>query len=186
MFMPPFPVRDANASSGGKNLGPLPEWDLSDLYASPDAPELERDLDWLKDACARFAADYEGKLAQLDAAGLLDCLQRDEAISRTAGRIMSYAGLRYYQQTTDGARAKFLSDCQEKVTNYTTPLVFFSLELNRLDEGALEAMYAERRSGALCPGPAPHPRDETLSALGRAGEVPARSGRCRRCLGAAL
>ncbi|MBC7164789.1 MAG: M3 family oligoendopeptidase [Roseovarius sp.] len=143
MFMPPFPVRDANASSGGKDLGPLPEWDLSDLYASPDAPELDRDLDWLKDACARFAADYEGKLAQLDAAGLLDCLQRDEAISRTAGRIMSYAGLRYYQQTTDGARAKFLSDCQEKVTNYTTPLVFFSLELNRLDEGALEAMYAE-------------------------------------------
>ena len=51
---------------------------------------------------------------------------------------MSYAGLRYYQQTTDSDRAKFLSDCQEKVTTYTTPLVFFSLELNRLDEDALE------------------------------------------------
>ena len=138
----PFPVRDANASSGGKDLGPLPEWDLSDLYESPEAPELARDLDWLRSACADFAADYEGKLDTLDAAGLLECLRRDEAISRTAGRIMSYAGLRYYQQTTDGARAKFLSDCQEKVTNYTTPLVFFSLELNRLDESALETMYA--------------------------------------------
>ena len=58
-----------------------------------------------------------------------------------AGRIMSFAGLRYYQLTTDGERAKFLSDCQEKITNYTTPLVFFSLELNRLDEDALKAMY---------------------------------------------
>lgn len=139
----PFPVRDANASSGNKNLGQLPEWDLSDLYTSDTAPELTRDLDWLHKACADFAADYEGKLASLDAAGLLECIRRDEAISTTAGRIMSYAGLRYYQLTTDGGRAKFMSDCQEKVTNSTTPLVFFSLELNRLDEGALAAMYAE-------------------------------------------
>ena len=139
----PFPVRDANASSGNKNLGQLPEWDLSDLYTSETAPELTRDLDWLHKACADFAADYEGKLATLDAAGLLECIRRDEAISTTAGRIMSYAGLRYYQLTTDGGRAKFMSDCQEKVTNSTTPLVFFSLELNRLDEGALTAMYAE-------------------------------------------
>ncbi len=139
----PFPVRDANASSGNKNLGQLPEWDLSDLYTSETAPELTRDLDWLHKACADFAADYEGKLASLDAAGLLECIRRDEAISTTAGRIMSYAGLRYYQLTTDGGRAKFMSDCQEKVTNSTTPLVFFSLELNRLDEGALTAMYAE-------------------------------------------
>ena len=136
-------LRDANAPSGDKNLGDLPEWDLSDLYSGEDAPELTRDLDWLQTACAEFAADYEGKLASLDAAGLLECLHRDEAISRTAGRIMSFAGLRYYQLTTDGGRAKFLSDCQEKVTNYTTPLVFFSLELNRLDEDALKAMYAE-------------------------------------------
>ncbi len=137
------PVHDANATSGDKNLGDLPEWDLSDLYTAPDAPELTRDLEWLKQACAHFAEDYEGQLDTLDAAGLLHCLQRDEALSRTAGRIMSYAGLRYYQQTTDSDRAKFLSDCQEKVTTFTTPLVFFSLELNRLDEDALAAMYAE-------------------------------------------
>ena len=34
MFTLPFPVRDANASSGGKDLGRLPDWDLSDLYSS--------------------------------------------------------------------------------------------------------------------------------------------------------
>ncbi|KJS40985.1 MAG: oligoendopeptidase F [Roseovarius sp. BRH_c41] len=139
----PFPVRDANATSGNRNLGNLPEWDLSDLYTSETAPELKRDLEWLQSACAEFAADYEGKLATLDAKGLVDCIRRDEAISNIAGRIMSYAGLRYYQLTTDGGRAKFMSDCQEKVTNSTTPLVFFSLELNRLDETALTAMYSE-------------------------------------------
>ena len=141
MIPRPNPVHDANATSGSDNLGNLPEWDLSDLYPAPDAPELQKDLDWLEQACADFAKDYEGKLADLDAAGLLECIERDEAISNVAGRIMSYAGLRYHQHTTDGERAKFLSDCQEKITNMTTPLVFFTLELNRLNEDSLKAMY---------------------------------------------
>ncbi|MAY88893.1 MAG: oligoendopeptidase F [Pseudooceanicola sp.] len=139
----PFPLRDANAASGGKNLGDLPEWDLSDLYTGQDAPELKRDLDWLESACASFAADYEGKLAGLDAKEFLDCVLRNERISAVAGRIMSYAGLRYYQLTTDGGRAKFMSDCQEKITNFTTPLVFFTLELNRLGDGHLDALFAQ-------------------------------------------
>ncbi len=137
MFQLPFPVRDANASGGNKDLGDLPEWDLSDLYTGEDAPELKRDLDWLEQACASFAADYEGKLADLDAAGLLDCVLRNEKINQIAGRIMSFAGLRYYQLTTDADRAKFMSDCQEKITNFTTPLVFFTLELNKLPDDHL-------------------------------------------------
>jgi len=142
MFQLPFPVRDANASRGSKDLGDLPEWDLSDLYTSEDAPELKRDLDWLEQACASFAADYEGKLATLDAKGMLDCVLRNERISAIAGRIMSFAGLRYYQMTIDATRAKFMSDCQEKITNFTTPLVFFTLELNRLEDDHVAGLFA--------------------------------------------
>ncbi|WP_209509225.1 MULTISPECIES: M3 family oligoendopeptidase [unclassified Ruegeria] len=137
----PFPVRDANAMGGADNLGNLPEWDLSDLYTSEEAPELERDLGWLEGECGAFAADYEGKLAELDAAGLLNCVQRNEKINSIAGRIMSFAGLRYYQLTTDSERAKFLSDMQEKITIFTTPLVFFTLELNRIDDVVLKAHF---------------------------------------------
>src|SRR6056297_1621570 len=142
MFEFKHPVRDANAPSGGKDLGALPEWDLTDLYASPDAPELKRDLDWLEEACRSFAADYEGKLAKLDGDEFLTLVQRHERIESVAGRIMSFAGLRYYQLTTDSERAKFLSDCQEKITNYTTPLVFFSLEANRIDDEAYDGLFA--------------------------------------------
>jgi oligoendopeptidase F len=142
MFQLPFPVRDANASSGAGDLGKLPEWDLSDLYAGEDAAELSRDLDWLQGECAAFAADYEGKLAELDAEGLLTCVHRNEKINNIAGRIMSYAGLRYYQLTTDADRAKFLSDVQEKVTVFTTPLVFFTLEINRIEDAKLDALFA--------------------------------------------
>ena len=142
MFQLPFPVRDANAGNGSKDLGDLPEWDLSDLYTGEDAPELARDLEWLEGECAAFASDYEGKLEGLDADGLLACVLRNEKINNVAGRIMSFAGLRYYQLTTDADRAKFMSDAQEKITNFTTPLVFFTLELNRLDDDHLDGHFA--------------------------------------------
>ena len=134
-------TRDA-AEGGARDLGQLPDWDLTDLYASEDSPELARDLDWLGKECAAFAEAYEGRLAELDAEGLLACVRRYEKIDMVAGRIMSFAGLRYYQDTTDGARAKFLGDCQQTVTDDTTPLVFFSLEINRIEDDTLAARFA--------------------------------------------
>ncbi|MCC0077189.1 MAG: M3 family oligoendopeptidase [Rhodobacter sp.] len=133
-------LRRFDADVSGKALGDLPEWDLTDLYASPDSPQIAEDLDWLDTACAGFAAQYEGKLATLDAAQMLKCIQDYEAIDITAGRLMSYAGLRYYQMTTDSSRAKFMADAQDRVTVATTPLVFFSLEINRIEDAAMEAL----------------------------------------------
>lgn len=135
------PVFDANPS-GGKDLGNLPEWDLSDLYPTTDGPEITRDMEWLAKECADFSETFEGKLADLDAPGLLAAVQRYEQIDVIAGRIMSFAGLRYYQCTTDSDRAKFMADCQDRITAYTTPLVFYGLEFNRLDDDHLAGLLA--------------------------------------------
>ena len=136
---------DKDTVGGGKGsnaLGPMPEWDLSDLYASVDAPEFTRDMAWLTTEAADFAKAYEGKLADLSAADMLTCIQRQEKMDMIAGRLMSFAGLRYYQQTTDGARAKFMGDAQAKMTDATTPLVFFNLELNRLPDAKMTEWLA--------------------------------------------
>ncbi len=135
-------VFEANSQGGGA-FGDLPEWDLSDLYASEDAAELQADLTWLKQSCIDFSNDYEGKLAQLNADEMLKAVERYEAIDIIAGRIMSFAGLRYYQLTTDPERAKFMSDMQNKLTEHTTILVFYGLEFNRLDEEALSKLLSQ-------------------------------------------
>ena len=140
---PRRPVFDANATGGA--FGDLPDWDLSDLYAAPDAPELAADMSWLETHCAAFARDYEGKLAELDAAGMAECIARYEEIDEKAGRIMSYVGLRYYQNTGDVARVKQMADAQDKITGYTTPLVFFSLEFNRIEDAHYETVFADPR-----------------------------------------
>ncbi len=138
----PKPVFDAN-TSGGKDLGNLPEWDLTDLYPATDSAELTRDMEWLETECADFAKAYEGKLADLDASGLLEAVQRYEQIDVIAGRIMSFAGLRYYQITTDSDRTKFMADCQDQITTFTTPLVFYGLEFNRLEDDHLAGLLAK-------------------------------------------
>jgi oligoendopeptidase F len=141
----PLPARDVRSEGpapGADDLGPLPEWNLSDLYAAPDAPEVAADLDRLAAECAAFASAYEGRLAGLDAAGLREAVLAYERIETLAGRIMAYASLRFHQDTLDAARAKFLSDCQDRVTAATRALVFFPLEVNRIEDAALEAHLA--------------------------------------------
>lgn len=121
-------------------LGELPEWDLDDLYPSPDSKRISEDIGWLKVECKAFASDYEGKLSSLTANNMLICIKRYEKIEMVSGRIMSYAGLRYYQKTTDETRTKFLTDNQDKITNITSDLIFFSLEINKLVEHKLNAL----------------------------------------------
>lgn len=136
------PLHDAERSGAVPvDLGPLPEWDLTDLYPAPDAPQIAADLDRLQSACTAFAADYQGRLADLSPAEMLACIERWQEIDLIAGRIMSYAGLRYYQNTTDAARAKMMGDLQARITDMTTPLVFFSLEFNRIPDEAYQASF---------------------------------------------
>jgi oligoendopeptidase F len=141
MFRAPRPVFDARI--GSNSFGDLPDWDLTDLYESPDCKALAVDMDFVQTSAANFETRYKGKLADLDAAGLLDCVKLYENIDIAAGRIMSYAGLRYYQNTMDSDRAKFMADCEGKITDATTPLVFFSLEFNRLDDDLLAKRLTE-------------------------------------------
>ena len=140
MHFDPQPVFDTDTSGSGE-FGDLPEWDLTDLYNSPAAPEFIADMEFVETACANFAEDFQGKLVDLDGRGMLDCIRRYEKINGTAGRIMSFVGLRHYQNTTDADIAKVMADAQDKITTFTTPLVFFTLELNRIEDDVFGVWY---------------------------------------------
>ncbi len=120
------------------DFGALPEWNLEDLYPSMDSPAFADDLAKAANECKSFNAAYKGKLEALakkaSGAGLLEAIQRYEALEELLGRIVAYAGLVYAGDTTDPARMKFYGDAQEKVTTATSDLLFFELELNRLDD----------------------------------------------------
>jgi oligoendopeptidase F len=146
----------AATAAGDAQLGALPEWNLADLYPGMDSLEYARDLEKAARICAEFAARWRGKLSEIAAgpqagAQLLEAVQDYEDIEDLLGRIMSYAGLIYSGDTTDAARAKFYGDAQEKITNASSDLLFFTLELNRIDDALLETAMNESALGHYRP-----------------------------------
>lgn len=133
-----------NAAAGAA----LPEWNLADLYPGPDSPEVKADLERVARDVSAFGEAYRGRLATLAAGGdgaatLGEAVARYEALQDLLGRLMSYAGLLYSANTTDPAHAKFYGDVQEKITVASAQLLFFQLELNRLDDDRLKTLASQ-------------------------------------------
>ena len=125
-------------TAAAQTLGPLPEWNLADLYASPEDPEFAGDMKRGEELARAFAEKCRGKLASLSGEGLAAALKDYEALSDLLGRTGSYAQLYYVGDTTDSQRGKFYGDVSAKLTEISTLLLFFELELNRIDDAALE------------------------------------------------
>jgi oligoendopeptidase F len=135
-------------------LGDLPEWNLKDLYPALDSPEVQRDLELADSECAAFEQDFKGRLAALAAGeggALAKAVARYEAIDDRLGRLLSYASLMYAGNNTDPARAKFYGDVQGRITAASLHLLFFTLELNRIDDAQLEAAMRDPALGHYRP-----------------------------------
>lgn len=135
-----------SAASQDESLQNLPLWDLSALYDGLDSEAVKADLDKAQTQSEAFETSYKGKLAGLlgtGGAALAKVIADYEALDELLGRLYSYAGLTYSENTTDPQRAKFFGDVQEKLTTASSHLVFFSLELTKLEDAALQAGYED-------------------------------------------
>ena len=139
----PSPQRKPKKSGARTGSGKLPEWNLSDLYAGIDAPEVARDLARMDAECVAFETDYKGRLtarvAKEDGGKwLAEAVRRYEAIDDLAGRLGSYAGLVHAGDSVDPAISKFYGDVSERLTAASLHLLFFALELNRVDDATID------------------------------------------------
>lgn len=138
----------AKKTAAKSKTGKLPEWNLADLYSGTDAPEIARDLEKLDAECVAFEADYKGKIAErlaTEGGGqwLAEAVTRYEAIDDLSGRLGSYAGLVHAGDSVDPVISKFYGDVSERLTAASIHLLFFPLELNRIDDATMEkAMQA--------------------------------------------
>lgn len=152
----------ANAANGSAALsttpyfGDLPEWNLADLYAGIDAPALKKDTTRALDDARVFEAKWKGKLdaasAETGDTGLGAAMRQYEDLEELIGRIVSYASLVYAGDTSDPKRAKLYGDIQEKMTDASSHLLFFTLELNKVDDDRVaRALDADKAFGHYRP-----------------------------------
>ncbi len=137
------PARSASAAAGPEAAGAPPVWTLADLYPSLDAPRLAADLARAELMAERLAAEVRGKLADMAAKPdaserLFAAVETFETLEDLLGRAASFASLSFTEDTSDPRRAKFLADTQDRVTAISSHVLFFTLELNGIEDAVLD------------------------------------------------
>ncbi|MGK9202329.1 MULTISPECIES: M3 family oligoendopeptidase [Sinorhizobium] len=134
------------ASAAPDELGELPSWRLTDLYLSPSSEEFRSDLAKAETDAIAFEAKWKGKLKEAAGRtgdqGIGAAVKEFEALEDLMGRIASFAGLTYFSDTSNPANGKLYGDVQSKLTDISAHLLFFSLELNRIDDKVIDAALA--------------------------------------------
>jgi oligoendopeptidase F len=121
----------------------LPVWNLADLYDGPESPKLNADLDAAEAAAKTFAAAYAGKLSGLDGLGLAKAIGEYEALLDTLYKVASYSQLLHAGDVADAEIGRFYQTVNERVTQVSSTTLFFTLEINKLDDDAVEKLLAE-------------------------------------------
>jgi oligoendopeptidase F len=133
----------ADVVSSPQTAEGLPNWDLSDLYPAPDNPAVAADFAKAEKAALAFAAAHQGRLGAMSGSVLAVAITEYERIEEVLGRLMSYAQLLFAGDSTNAEIGRFYQTASERVTVISSNLLFFTLELNRLDEAALEQKLAD-------------------------------------------
>ncbi len=119
------------------------EWDLSDLYASPDDPKLEEEIAGAERAAIGFRERYHGAVAGLSPRDLADAIATQEEIESAVDRALTYAHLRFSTNMADPTRGALVSKLQERAAKIETTLLFFALEIAAIEDGPAETLLAD-------------------------------------------
>ena len=119
------------------------EWDLADLYESPDDPRLQEHLDEASAGAAAFGERYRGKLGDLSAQELADAVAEAERLRSIATRVEAYARLRLAADSSDQSRGALVQKVRERNTQIETELLFFDLEWAGLDDDVAERLLID-------------------------------------------
>ncbi len=125
-------------TAASPDLGSLPQWNLGDLYESPKAPGIDSDLARAAAESKDLAKRFQGKLAGLDGEELAEAVKAYEALQDLLGRVGSYAQLVYAGNMSDPENGRFYQTIQERITDISAETIFFTLEINRIEDAELE------------------------------------------------
>jgi oligoendopeptidase F len=119
-----------------------PEWDLSDLYADIHDLRIASDLDGAAHQADGFRRAWQGRLTDASPDALAEAIHVYEGISQRLSRVASYAQLIHAADVENPEYGRFYQDILERTADIERDLLFFGLELNRLDDATLAKALA--------------------------------------------
>lgn len=129
----------------------LPAWDLSDLYKGVDDPQIIKDLNLYKKSALDFAKKYKGKIAGLSAKGFTEMAQDCEKRSVLGNKIGVFAYLSMVTQMKNASVMTFYQNTSEKLNDYSKPVIFLSLEINKLPDSKIDEWMKDKKAAYFKP-----------------------------------
>ena len=121
---------DAQKLTGAEDV----RWDLSDLYAGFDDPQIESDTLESKKRTQAFRDKYRGRVSELTAQELFEAIQEYESITEASQRFYIYARLAWTTNTADSTFGRELTRAESIYTEINQQLIFFGLEWLAVDD----------------------------------------------------
>ncbi len=117
-----------------KKLNTPPSWDLSDFYSSTKDKKIAADIKKIALESEKFVKDFAGKIVKSDAKKLVEAIKKYEEVCELIGKVSCYSQLLYASDLSNQNYISFYQNTTEKLSEYESKLVFFTLELNQIDD----------------------------------------------------
>lgn len=129
----------------------LPAWDLSDLYQGMTDKQIEKDLAVYQKSAEAFAKKYKGKIAQLSPKQFFEMAQNYEERSVLGNKLGVFAYLTMVTQMKNRDAMAFYQNISEKLTDYSKPTIFLSLEINQLPQDKIDTWLKDKKAAYFAP-----------------------------------
>ena len=111
-----------------------PSWDLSDFYSSITDKKIAADIKKITTDTKKFVSEFLGKVSKLSAPQLFRAIKKYEEISEKIGKVSCYAQLLYASDLSNQDNVAFHQNISETLSKFESDLIFFTLELNKIDD----------------------------------------------------
>ena len=116
----------------------LPVWDLSEIYTDIKDPKIKTDLKNIKNSSDNFLKKWKGKIKDLNPSDFLSCIETYQEICENIHRIGTHSSLIFATNMEDAEISRYNSSVSDEFTEILSSLIFFTLELSKVDDKTIK------------------------------------------------
>ena len=124
----------------------LPVWDLSEIYTDIKDPKIKTDLKNIKNSSDNFLKKWKGKIKDLNPSDFLSCIETYQEICENIHRIGTHSSLIFATNMEDAEISRYNSSVSDEFTEILSSLIFFTLELSKVDDKIIKDWMSDTNS----------------------------------------
>ena len=121
----------------------LPIWNLSEIYKDIKDPNIGKDIKEISKLSNEFLKKWKGRIKELSGTDFVNCIEKYQAINESIYKIGTHSSLTFATNMEDPEISRYNSSISDQITEILSSLIFFTLELSKIDDKTIEIWMKE-------------------------------------------